>query len=146
MRRRAGRDEPVEVVWRRGPQPRLPGRRRRVDRVHGLARPVLARLRETPARRLPERGHRALLADDHPRLALRRGPGERLAALAGRHDVRADVAERGEPAVVTQRRDEAAEPAPRDVLEEDALDGRARAELEHLIGRRLDESHVRSLL
>ena len=60
------------------------------------------------------------------------------AALAGRDDVRADVAERDERAVALER-GEAAEPAPRDVLEEDALDRLLRAEGENLIERRVDE-------
>ena len=57
--------------------------------------------------------------------------------LAGGDDVRADVAESDEPAVLLERR-EAREPAARDVLEEDALDRLLRTEGEHLVegGRR----------
>jgi hypothetical protein len=51
---------------------------------------------------------------------------------AGGNEVRADVAERPEPTVPLHRR-EAAEPAARDVLEEDALDGVLRAEREDLL-------------
>ena len=84
---------------------------------------------------VPQLVDRPLLADDHPRLPARRRVGERRAALAGRDDVRADVAERDEPAVALER-GEAAEPAPRDVLEEDALDRVLRAEGEDLVERR----------
>jgi hypothetical protein len=48
------------------------------------------------------------------------------------------VAERDEVAGALERR-EAAEPAPRDVLEEDALDRSRGAEAEDLLERRADE-------
>ena len=66
-------------------------------------------------------------------LALGRRLGERAAALARRHEVRADVAERRQVPSSSASGDEAAETAPRDVLEEHALDRLARAELEHLL-------------
>jgi hypothetical protein len=78
-----------------------------------------------------------LLPDDHARLAAGCRVGERGAALAGRDDVRADVTERDDGAVSLER-GEAAEPAPRDVLEEDALDRLLCAEGENLIERRID--------
>ena len=83
-----------------------------------------------------------LLPDDHARLAARRRVGERAAALARRHDVRADVAERNESAVVLER-GEATEAAARDVLEEDTLDRRLRAEGEDLLERRADKPRGR---
>jgi len=52
------------------------------------------------------------------------------------------VAERDEPAVLAQP-GEAPEPAPRDVLEEDALDRLLRAEGEDLVERRCDEPYGR---
>jgi len=48
------------------------------------------------------------------------------------------VAERDEPAVLAQP-GEAPEPAPRDVLEEDALDPLLRAKGQDLLERRVDE-------
>jgi hypothetical protein len=75
-------------------------------------------------------------------VAARGRGGEGAAALAGRDDVRADVAERDEPAVARKAR-EAAEPAPGDVFEEDALDRLLRAEGEDLLERRADEPFVR---
>jgi hypothetical protein len=41
---------------------------------------------------------------------------------------------------------EASEATARDILEEHALDGRERAELEHLLLRRLRDGHATSLL
>jgi hypothetical protein len=80
-----------------------------------------------------------LLADDHPSLTARRRLGERRAALARRNDVRADVAERDEPAFAGER-GEAPEPPAGDVLEEDALDRLLRAEGEDLLERGADEA------
>jgi hypothetical protein len=80
-----------------------------------------------------------LLADDHARLAAHERVGEDCAALAGRDDVRADVTERDEPSLMAEAR-EAPEPAPRDVLEEDALDPLLRAEGQDLLERRIDEA------
>jgi hypothetical protein len=71
-------------------------------------------------------------------VAAGRRVGEGGAALAGGDDVRTDVAERDERAVSFER-GEAPEPAPRDVLEEDALDRLPRAEAENLVERRVDE-------
>ena len=61
--------------------------------------------------------------------------------LSGRDDVGADVAEGLERAVRPLRRDEAAEVAPGDVLEEHALDRVAAAELQHLVVGWLDQLH-----
>jgi hypothetical protein len=71
-------------------------------------------------------------------LAARGRVCECAAALAGRNDVRADVAERDQPVVALERR-EATEPATRDVLEEDALDRLLCTEVEDLVERRADE-------
>jgi hypothetical protein len=71
-------------------------------------------------------------------VAARGRVGERTAALARRNDVRADVAERNEPVVALERR-EPTKPAPRDVLEEDALDRLLCTEVEDLVERRADE-------
>jgi hypothetical protein len=49
----------------------------------------------------------------------------------------------GDERAVTPERGEAAEPAPRDVLEEDALDRLLRAEGENLLERRADEPYGR---
>ena len=68
------------------------------------------------------------------------GAGERGAAAARGHDVRPDVAERGElPAF--RERGEASEPAARDVLEEHALDRLLGAEREDVVERRVDRDH-----
>ena len=58
--------------------------------------------------------------------------------LSRRNDVRADVAQRLDPPIRPDDRREAAEPSPRDVLEEDALDRLLGAEREHLVERRRD--------
>src|SRR5581483_308249 len=94
----------------------------------------------------PELPHGPLVADDHARAGVGRGPGEGRAAVAGGDEVDADVAERVEAAVAALDRVEAPEPAPRDVLEEHPLDGLARAELEHLLVGRLREAHDRRIL
>jgi hypothetical protein len=57
--------------------------------------------------------------------------------LARRHDVRTDVAERDERVVLLECR-ESSEATSCDVLEEDTLDRRLRAERENLIERRCD--------
>ena len=62
-------------------------------------------------------------------------PSAKAPLRAGRDEVRADVAERDEPAAFLER-DEAAEPAPGNVLEEDALDRILRAEGEDILERR----------
>ena len=86
----------------------------------------------------PQLVDRALLADDHPRARALDAAREAVAALARGNDVRAEVAERGEP-VVSAGRDEPAQPAPGDVLEEDALDRLARAEREDLLEPRFEK-------
>src|SRR5207245_446272 len=67
-----------------------------------------------------------------PPRAPRRHLGECPAALARRDDVRADVAEGPQPPVLGDGA-EPAQPAPRHVLEEDALDRVPRAEVEDLL-------------
>ena len=68
--------------------------------------------------------------------------GEGAAAVAGRNDVRADVAEGGQPPV-RARRAEAPEAAARAVLEEDARDGILSAEREPVVELRLEHAHAR---
>src|SRR5207244_555689 len=93
-------------------------RRRLRDRVDGLSGAIVARSRHPLLEFRPELRDRALVADDHACTSACRDAGETAAVRPGGDDVGADVAERGEPAVVRERR-EAAEPAPGDVLEED---------------------------
>jgi hypothetical protein len=78
-----------------------------------------------------------LVADDHPGAAARRHVGEASAVSSGRHDVRADVAQRVE-LVSGGEGAEATEAASRDVLQEDALDWIGRAELENLLEPRFE--------
>src|SRR5262249_38724071 len=133
----AHRDEELEVEERRRAQPGLARLRPLAERVDGLARTVLARLGHAVVGRIPELADRPLVADDHPRARRRGRVGEDAAVLAGRYEVRSDVAERIERAVAPLDGIEAPEAAPRDVLEEHALDRVARAEVEHLLVRRL---------
>ena len=65
---------------------------------------------------------------------------ERAAAVARRNDVDAEMAERARARPPSATRDEAPESAPRDVLEEHALDGILRAEAEDLLALRLDRA------
>ena len=88
----------------------------------------------------PEVVDRALLADDHARLAADDSGDERGATGARRHDVRADMAERRQ-AAAGRECGEPSETAPRDVFEEHALDGLLRAEGENLLERRVDGNH-----
>src|SRR5580765_6589326 len=135
MRLGARRHEQLEVVGHCCPQSGLAGRRRLVEHVHRLARPVLARRPQPRARHLPEVAYRALLADHEP------GPrgsvelSEHTAADARRDEVGADVAEGDQPAAFRQGR-EPAEPAARHVLEEDALDRVLGAVGQDLVQRR----------
>ena len=138
--------EHVEVSVARGPQAALACRRRLRDRVDGLARAILSRARQGAARRVPQLTHRDRLADDHARLRAGGRPAVLAAPLTGGDEVRPDVAERRERAVAPRGGGEPAEPTPGDVLEEDALDGLARAELEHLLPRRLGDLHHASVL
>src|SRR5581483_10273254 len=141
VRGRARGDEPLVVRKRRRTQSGLARLRRVAQLVHGLTRPVVARRRQPPLDRLPQRADRALLADDHPRLSAHDRIGEAERLQAARDDVRADVAERLERTVVADERVEAPEPAARDVLEEHALDGLLGAELEDLLHTRLGQLH-----
>ena len=56
------------------------------------------------------------------------------------------MAERCQRAVAPHAGSEPAQPAPRDVLQKDALDRLARAELEHLLAGRLGYLHGTSVL
>ena len=125
-------------VAARSPVP--PGVRRLVEHVDGLARPVLARPRQRAVRRVPE------LATPRPAspiimrgAARAASPRERAAALARTGTTFAPRWQSARSSPVLGERDEAAEPAPRDVLEEDALDGILRAEGEDLLAPGLDE-------
>src|SRR5439155_13521827 len=104
-----------------------------------LSRAVLARLGHRPPGRLPELADGTLLADQHPRPPACGGGGEGGAVPAGRDDVRAYVAERGQPPLALDAA-EASEAAPGDVLEEDALDRILGAEDEDLLDVGLDEA------
>ena len=106
--------------------------------IHRLARPILSRTREPPPGRFPELGHRALLADQHPRADPRRRGGEDRAALSGRNDVRPDVTEPANGRNIVEERKEPAMPAPRDILEKHALDRVDGTEVEDLVARRFD--------
>ena len=97
-----------------------------------MAGPIVAGAWHAVARGSPEIAYGLFLPDDHPRLAAHCGVGERFGVLAGGDDVRADVAETDDPAVLLERR-EAREAAARDVLEEDAFDRLLRTEGEHLV-------------
>ena len=118
--------------------PLSPGIGRRRDRVDGLAGPVFPRPRQPACDRIPQLGHRALLADQHPCPGAHRHVAVDTAAAARRDDVRTRVAERDETAVFGHPR-EPAEPAARHVLEEDALDRVLRAVREDLLEGRVDD-------
>ena len=134
---RACGHEALEIGELGRPQPAPPARGLG-DRVDGLARPVLAGRGELLLRRLPELGHRTLLADQHPGPSLDGDGCERAAAVPGRNDVRAGVTERDEASALLDPA-EAAEPAAGDVLEEDSLHRIPGAVLENLLQRRLDD-------
>ena len=136
MRLGASGHEQVEIEQARRAKPRLAGLRRLPQRVDGLAGTILARPRQPPPCRFPQVAHRPLLADHHPGAAPRHRPGERRTATARGDDVGAHVAERIDSPVPPDDSGEAAEPTPRDVFEEDALDRLLRAEAEHLVERR----------
>ena len=121
MRRRAGGKQEVEVAGGRGPEARPAGLGRLVENVDGLTGTVVARPRHPRRGRLPQLPDRPLLADHHSRRAVDGLGGEGGTAAAGWNDVRAEVAERRETFPASER-SEAAEPAPRDVLEEDPFD------------------------
>ena len=116
---------------RAGRKPVSPALRLVPQRVHGLARAgrpaAAACARATAPQSCVDR---VLLADDHPRLPARRrlGEGGRTPRPTGRRSRRHGRAPRSSPSRTKCR--EAAEPAPRDVLEEDALDRLRRAEAE----------------
>ena len=122
-----------------GAEARVAGGRRLGDRVHRLSRPVVSRRRHQPGEVVPELVDRALVADDHARAAAGGGVREAPAIAPGGDDVRADVAERGQAPVLGEGA-EAAQPPPRDVLEEDALDRVLGAELEDLLEPGLDRT------
>jgi len=86
------------------------------------------------------------LTDDHAGHTLRGSLREHVAALARRHDVRADMAERGQLPAHRLDGGEVPEPAAGDVLQEHALHRRESAKFEHLPTVWLDESHATSLL
>ena len=125
------------------PQAGVARLRRMLDHVDGLPGTVLPGRGHGTAAAAQSSDDRALLADQHPRTARRRRARERAAAL---HPTARRSRRRGrarQPAAVAQR-DEPAEPAPRDVFEEDALDRILRAEGEDLAQRGLDESRATS--
>ena len=131
----AGGYEQVEVGQVRRAQARLARLRRVAQRVDRLPGTIVARPRHPEPRGVPQLADRAFLADHHPRTGAGRRVGEIRAAAAGGNDVGADVAQGLQPPSGGDGR-EATEPAPRNVLEEDALDRLLRAEGEHLVERR----------
>ncbi len=134
MRRCTSGKQQLEVLWSRRAKRRAARLRRTIDREDRLSMPVLARSIHRRLCRVPEVGHGLLVADDHPRSGRRRDLGKGPAALAGRHDVGADMAERRD-SVAVHRRQEPAEAPAGGLVEEDAFDGLGRAELEHLLER-----------
>src|SRR5262245_1450448 len=143
VRQSACRDEQVEIRERRRPQSARPRFRRLVEDVDGLPGPVLARPRHREPGGTPELADRFLLADDHARHAGGRVGGERVAPSAGRDDICAEVAGRVETVLAPNRAEDRVA-APSRVLEEDALDRVARAELEHLVESRIDQHGAES--
>jgi purine-nucleoside phosphorylase len=138
VRRGARREEKVEIGERGLAQTGVAGLRRLVEHVDGLSWTVDARRAEPPSGTLPELADGPLFADDHASTAGSSRPGERRTAGAGRHDVRADVAQRLE-LVTGFRGDEPAQPSPRDVLEVHALDRLFSAEGEDVVDARLED-------
>src|SRR4029450_5198249 len=122
MRLGAGRHEQLEVGQASRPQPGLPRLWRLAQRIDGLPGTIVARPRHPAVRGVPQLADRTLLTDHHPRAAAGRRLGEVRAAAAGRGDVGAAVTKGLEPPVAPGHGQEATQPAPRDVLEEDALD------------------------
>ena len=138
MRGGARGDEPLQILEPGRAQAGTAGLRRLGGGVDGLTRAIVARLGHPPLRDLPELRDGALVPDDHPRPAAHRRVGERVAADPARHHVRPQVAQSHEPAAALDA-GEPPEPAPRDVLEEDALDRLLPAEVEDLVEPRIDE-------
>jgi hypothetical protein len=128
----AGRHEQIQVGERGGPQLRPSLLRRLSQLVDRLIGTVVARPRHPGRDLVPELPDRALLADDHARAPAQRRHREGAAAMAGRDEVRADVAERRQPPVPGEGA-EVAEAAPGHVLEEDALDRVGGAEVQNLL-------------
>jgi hypothetical protein len=136
---RACGHEHVEVGAIRLAQPGAPRLGRLADDVDRLAEAILARAAELAPARLPELRYRLLLADQHPRGSTTRLVRERLAAAAGGDDVRAEVAQRAQRAVVVLDAGKPALAPTGDVLEEHALDRALRAVGEDLLGRGLHD-------
>jgi hypothetical protein len=78
------------------------------------------------------------VADDHARAGPSSGFGEGGGAYTRRHDVRTDVAQRRDPPLLDGRQ-QAAVPAARRLVEEDALNGLRGTEVERLLQRRFLE-------
>ena len=135
----AGGHEQVEVVELRRAEPGLARRRGLRDREDGLAWPVLAR-RAAAASRPPPRA-RSPPAPRRSRIRGAGAPGELGERAAARRPDGTRFVPRWQSAESSpsSAAGEAAEPAPGDVLEEDALDGVARAEAEDLVARGLED-------
>ncbi len=114
------------------------GGRRLADRKDGLVWSILPRARKCVLRCVPEIRHRARLSDQHARRRPSGLPRKHAAVLARGHDVDSEMAHRAQLSPLGKR-DEAAEAAPRDVLEEHALHGILRAEPEDLLAPGLNE-------
>jgi len=122
MGRRASGEQEAEIRSSRASQARPARRRGLVQDVHGLPGPNLPRRRHSTADGAPQVADSPLLTHDHPRAASGDSPGESLATAAGRDGIGADVARRGQPAVVLRAGGEAPEPTPGKVLEKNPLD------------------------
>jgi len=86
------------------------------------------------ARGLPEVRDGALVADQHAGPRARGDLRESPRPFAGRDEVRPEMAD-GDELVSVPQRGEPAQPAPRDVLQEDPFDRLSRAEVEDLLER-----------
>ena len=142
----AGGDQELEVVECCLPEPRATRSGRLPQEEHGLPRPVLARAGKTGPCLAPELADCRRLPDQHARRRAHDIAREPAAAAARGDCVDSDMAERRQVAVLHEP-DEAAEPASRHVLQEDALDGILGAERQNLIQRGIDElaCHARRL-
>jgi purine-nucleoside phosphorylase len=139
-------DEDVEVGENSSTKLTLPGRRRRVEHVDGLTRPIVERSGHALPQSLPQLGNGVFLADQHACVAARGRVGKGGHTCPGRDDVRADVAKGGDPTVLFAC-DEATQTAARHVLEEDALDRLLGTERENGLQRRAleDAGHARTI-
>jgi hypothetical protein len=107
----ASADEQLEVILCGGAQPRLAGLGRVIEEVDGLSRPILPRRRQPLAGCSPEIADGILLTDHESGPAGAVDLRERGATAARGDEVRPDVAERDEPAALSEAREPAETPA-----------------------------------